>query len=109
MRLYLLVLVYLAALEYTNCKELVRALADEIGLDVDKEYDLIGLPEAIVKTITLINNLFASLTILGSGIIAVAKQMFKEFSEQGNEVFGQDAPLALSCLTLYIKNGCDSP
>lgn len=30
---------------YTNWKELVRPLADEIGLDVDKEYDLIAVAQ----------------------------------------------------------------
>jgi hypothetical protein len=65
--------------------------------------------QAIPKTIAVINDLFSSLAILGGGIVAVAEQLFREFAEQGNEVFSQGVPLALSCMPMCIKYGCDSP
>lgn len=65
--------------------------------------------QPIPKTISLINDLFSSLAILGGGLVAVAEQLFQEFSEQGNEAFSQGVPLALSCMPMSIKYGCDSP
>jgi hypothetical protein len=65
--------------------------------------------QAIPKTIAVINDLFSLLAILGGGIVAVAEQLFRDFVEQGNEVFSQGVPLALSCMPMCIKYGCDSP
>lgn len=64
---------------------------------------------AIPKTISLINDLFRSLAIIGGGMVAVAEQLFLEFFEQGNKAFGQGVPLGLSCMPMCIKYGCDSP
>ncbi|MCM1567794.1 MAG: DEAD/DEAH box helicase [Dehalobacter sp.] len=65
--------------------------------------------QPIPKTISLINDLFSSLAILGGGIVAVAEQLFQELCEQGGEEFCKGVPLALSCMPMCIKYGCDSP
>ncbi len=65
--------------------------------------------QPIPKVIALINDLFSSLSILGGGLVAVAEQLFDEFAEQGNASFEAGVPLALSCMPMSIKYGCDSP
>jgi len=65
--------------------------------------------QPIPKTIAVINDLFSSLAILGGGMVAVAEQLFSEFVEQGNDAFAHGVPLALSCMPMCVKYGCDSP
>lgn len=65
--------------------------------------------QPIPKTIAIINDLFSTLSILGGGLVAVAEQLFHEFAEQGNSAFTQGVPLALNCMPMCIKYGCDSP
>lgn len=65
--------------------------------------------QPIPKTIAVINDLFSSLAILGGGFVSVAEQLFREFSEQGNRAFDDGVPLALNCMPMCVKYGCDSP
>lgn len=87
--------------------ELASIIIDKPINEISSRRTAGGQP--IPKTIALINDLFSSLSILGGGIVAVAEQLFHEFAEKGNDRFARGVPLALSCMPMCIKYGCDSP
>ena len=63
----------------------------------------------IPKAIALTGNSFSQLALIAGGLVAVAEQLFVEFSNQGHKSFDVGVPLSLNTLPMCIKYGCDSP
>jgi len=65
--------------------------------------------QAIPQVISLINDFWATLSILAGGLVAIAEQLFKQFAREGNQTFAFGVPLSLNCLPMCIKYGFNSP